>query len=335
MVRIRALLGSLVCLVLLTACTAGASSHAGDPPCGALTLGDVAGPRPAYLDDAQLAVYPGRAALCRAMWLPGADRGFVPQGLALDGDTAWVSGYHDGAHTRPCQLVHVRLDGEPLVFQDRVVGRVRHREPVLCRHGGGLLRTAEGLWLAETHRLWLLDPALVGKGDPVLRGWRLEEPVRGSFLVPGASGRLGLGGYRAHDRGAVHWYDVATLLAPGRTVLAASRRDRSPGTSTAQRVLPRRVGIAPVRAQGAARIDGGAPTYVSSTSGCGKLALPGGTRVAFAPGAEDAEQQGALLWSVSEAGAFRYFRLGRPLVPMLAAYRLDRLLRGPAPTCPW
>ncbi len=323
-------------VLLLSACSLGGGSAPSHGGCGTLTLDDFAGTRPEYLDDQALAVFPGARALCRAMWLPHADDDFVPQGLALDGDTAWVSGYRDDDRLghRPCQVVHVRLTGEELAFVDTIVGAVGEREPVMCRHGGGLQLTAAGLWLAETDRLWLLDPDRVGKGDPVVRGWRLERPVRGSFLVPGGEGRLGVGEFSGRGRGRVFFYDLADLLAPGRQVLVASRRSASPGFDRGQRVTPRRVGVAPRRAQGATTLDGGPPTYTASTAGCGKLRPPG-SRLAFVPGAEDIERRGRLLWTVSEAGSRPYQSLGRPLVPMLGAYRLGRVLHGHAPLCRW
>lgn len=326
---------SLVLVLLVAGCSLSGGGGERPPQCGTLGLDDFAGTQPEYLDDQAVAVFPGVRALCQAMWLPHADDDFVPQGLALDGDEAWVSGYRDDVvGHRACQLAHVRLTGEELAFVDQIVGSVAGRDPVLCRHGGGLELTSEGLWLAETDRLWLLDPRRVGKSDPVVRGWRLEPPVRGSFLVRGRGGLLGVAGYRSGGRGHVFWYDRGDLLGERGAVLVASHRSASPGFERGQRVTPRRVGRTPRRAQGGTPLDGGRPTYTASTSGCGKLRPPGG-RLAFVPGAEDIERRGPLLWAVSEAGAGPYQELGRPLVPMLGAYRLARVLRGHPPTCRW
>lgn len=325
----------LVLVLLVSGCSLSGGGTDSSPPCGALTVDDFAGTPPDYLDDQAVAAFPGARALCRAMWLPHADDDFVPQGLALDGDSAWVSGYRDDrVGHRACQLVHVRLSGEELAFVDEIVGSVADRDPVLCRHGGGLELTSAGLWLAETDRLWLLDPLRVGKGDPVVRGWHLEPPVRGSSLVRGRGGLLGVAGFRAGGHGQVFWYDPGDLLAGRSAVLVASHRSASPGFDPGRRVTPRRVGRTPRRAQGGTPLDGGRPTYTASTSRCGKLRPPGG-RLAFVPGVEDIERRGPLLWAVSEAGSRPYQALGRPLVPMLGAYRLGRVLRGHPPTCRW
>jgi hypothetical protein len=117
-------------------------------------------------------------------------------------------------------------------------------------------------------------------------------------------------------------------------VLVASRRSESPGFKDGQRVTPHRVGATPPRAQGATVLDGGRPTYTASTSGCGKLRVPG-SPLAFVPGAEDVERRGGLLWAVSEASSRAYLSAKRPLVPMLGAYRLGRVLGNHAPTCRW
>lgn len=326
----------LVVVLLLAGCSLDDRGPDGPARCGAVTVDDFAGTRPGYVDDQAVAAFPGVRALCRGMWLPHADEDFVPQGLALDGDTAWVSGYRhdDRVGHRFCQLVHVRLNGEELAFVDQIGGAVPGREPVMCRHGGGLELTAAGLWLAETDRLWLLDPRRVGKADPVVRGWRLERPVRGSFLVRGRGRLLGVGEFRAGGRGAVYWYDESDLLSPRSAVLVASRRSGSPGFDRAQRVVPRRVGSTPRRAQGGTSLDGGRPTYTASTLRCGKL-LPPGSRLAFVPGVEDVERRGRLLWAVSESGTRPYQAVGSPLVPMLGAYRLGRVLHGHAPFCRW
>ncbi len=49
-----------------------------------------------------------------------------------------------------------------------------------CRHGGGIALSTHGLWLAGAGRLWLLDPALLGTGDEVLRIWVVDDSIRAS-----------------------------------------------------------------------------------------------------------------------------------------------------------
>lgn len=295
--RALALAVALAVLLALTGCTSGEAGQpradqgpAGRPGCRGVSADEVRGPRIRYAGG-PLADVPGGRAMCAAYWLPGANRRFVPQGLALDGDTAWVSGYHfsaeDGA--RRCVLTRVSLrTGRRISGVTPIEGAVGARDPKACRHGGGLALTREGLWVSETMRLWLN-----ASGDP----------------------------------GDLAWFDVRDLLAPG--VLDLTGGDPGPGQ------------VAPVRrSPGVTWMQGGTVgedgLYLTrSSTYCGQLLLPGGRRVAVAPGTEDIEfDDRGDLWALSEAGAKSFqLRGGRPLVPMLARYDAGPLLRGPRPTC--
>ena len=246
--------------------------------------------------------YPGSDAVCRALWLPRADRWFVPQGIALDGQTAWVSGYRwrEGYENRPCRLLHVDLrTGRLLGDQPRLDGAVPGGPPVFCHHGGGLARDEHGLWVAETRRLWLVDPARVGRPGAVRRVWRLDGPVSGGLLVTGRDGRFGLGDFSlSHDSG-VHWFRFADLLAPGVTTLSAK-----PAGPT--RVAALRRTVAPRYAQGGATDPDGRPAayLTTSLSTCGLLLTPDGRRIGVGPGAEGIAFDGrGGLWAVLESGA--------------------------------
>ena len=324
----------------LTACTSGdARPPGGDPGalgpegrrgCRGVSAADVRGPRIDYAHG-PLADVPGSRAMCAAYWLPGADRRLVPQGLALDGDTAWVSGYHFSpeAGARRCVLTRVSLrTGRRLAGLTPIEGAVGHRDPKACRHGGGLALTREGLWVAETMRLWLLDPDAIGTGrDPVKRVWGIVEPLRGSIMVD-SGGRLGLGRFDASGTPQdIAWFDVPDLLAPG--VLDLTGDTAGPGQVGPVRRDPGRTWM-----QGGTVGPDGLYVVRSSTH-CGQLLLPGGRRVAVAPGTEDIQLDGrGDLWALSEAGAKTFqLRGGRPLVPMLARYDARALMRGPSPTC--
>jgi hypothetical protein len=161
----------------------------------------------------------------------------------------------------------------------------------------------------------------------VLRAWGIVAPARGSVLVHDR-GRLGLGQFvPGGGRGGIDWYDVDDLLAPGVLDLAGS----TPGPGQ----------VRPVRStRGLPWLQGGTVgphgLYLAqSNTRCGALRLPGGRTVAVAPGTEGIEfDDRGDLWAVSESGARTYqTRGGRPLVPMLARYDADRLLRGPRPAC--
>ena len=337
-IRLLAAAWVVVTGLLLAGCT-GAPARAPDadrhlpgevgrPGCRGVTYEEVLGAGPGYGPD-ELGRFSGERAVCTAYWLPAADRRFVPQALAVDRASVWVGGYrfsprHD---LRRCEIV--RLDGRtgrPLGRQRHVTGSVGHRDPRICRHGGGLALTPEGLWIAETRRLWLLDPALVGTGaDPVLRGWLLLDPLRGSVLVEG-DGELGLGAFDRDRRTAVHWFSVGDLMAPG--VLDLRSRREAAGQVTARRRT-----FAPSMLQGG-DVGPGGIWLTRSTTRCGVLVAPRGRRVAAPAGIEDIELVGRDLWAVSEAGTKPYqLKGGRPMVPMVLRLDAEAVLGGPPPGC--
>lgn len=301
--------------------------------CSGVTLDDVRGPRPDYVRG-ELDSYPGSDAVCRALWLPRADRWFVPQGVALDGGTAWVSGYRwrEGYGNRPCRLLHVELrTGRLLDDQPRLDGAVPGGPPVFCHHGGGIAMDGHGLWVAETRRLWLVDPARVGRPDAVHRVWRLDASVSGGLLVTGRHGRLGLGDFSLHRDSGMHWFAVDDVLASGVATLSAK-----PGGPS--RVGALRRSVVPRYAQGGAMDpDGPRAAYLTaSLSTCGTLLTPDGRRLGLGPGAEGIAFDGrGGLWAVLESGARSYQQQGRPLVPMLVRYDVERLLEGPDADCGW
>lgn len=336
--RLASLILVLLCVAgTSVACTAtdgdGARPRAAtsDAGCARLRFDDVRGPVPSYVGT-RLARFANDGAMCRGLWLPTADRWFVPQGLALDGRTAWVSGYRwrRAYGDRPCRLLHVDLaTGRLLASTDRLTGSAGGRRATFCRHGGALSLDRHGLWVGEADRLWLVDPARVGHGDPVLRVWRTARPVKGSALLDGAGGELALVSFADAGPGRSRWYAERDLLADGVTTLVGGR-PRRPGqagtthTSSAVR-----------RVQGVTRTRAGVWS-TSSVSTCGMLLTPGGRRIAFGPGAEDLELDGrGRLWAVLESGARSYQRDGRPLVPMLAQFDVRALLDGEPETCTW
>jgi hypothetical protein len=337
----RALAAVLLAAALLTlvACSSTGRPPAAEAPahrdCSGVHLDDVRGPRPSYVDGV-LARFANDDAVCRGLWLPTADRWFVPQGLALDGRTAWVSGYrwHRGFSGRACRLLHVSLrTGRLIASTDRIQAEVYGPHLTFCRHGGALTRDRHGLWVVESNRLWLVDPARVGRADQVRRVWRLAPGVRGSVLVDGARPVLGIGAWRDDGPARMWWFRYRDLLAPGVTELVAggSRRG-SPGAGQAAAV---RASSTVRRVQGTTRGPGGVWS-TSSTTYCGMLVAPDGRRSGFAPGAEGIDLDGhGRLWAVLESGSRPYQREGRPLVPMLVQLDLRTLLRGDRPRCSW
>ena len=336
----RTRLTALVSLVLLLAgCSVLAREEApgAGGRCSGVRLSEVRGDEPSYVDH-ELDRFPADRAVCRALWLPGADQWFVPQGVALQGRTAWVSGYRwrEGYGKRYCRVMQVDLrDGRLLVDEPRLEWQRPDGSTALCRHGGGLALTEHGLWVATSQRLWLLDPARVGRQDAVIRVWHVAGPVSGGLLVTGRAGRLGLGDFRKRGSGPLHWFDAESLVAPGvRTLEGRARGAAETGPTVASAV---RVSGVPRYAQGGA-VDprGGprAPYLVSSLSTCGILHTPDGREVGFAPGAEGITfDRDGRLWAVLESGSRPYQQQGRPLVPMLVRVELHRLLAGDDADC--
>lgn len=260
---------------------------------------------------------------CRGVRVRFPNPQFVPQGLALGPDrTAYVSGYDyepQPGH-RECQVAHVdRGTGEVLAFGDMFQGSAPGE---FCRHGGGIARDGHGLWLAGAGRVWLLDPALLGSGDEVLRVWQVDDTIRASTIAVDGD-ELVIGYFHEHRRGWALRFRVADLLAPG-----ASTLDAAAGGDGVAPVRARRV---PSHVQGIT-VRGGRAWLARSTSYCGELVTPSGRRLPFLPGAEGLAFDGdGALWTVSESGSRPYQRMGgRPDVPTLTRIEPGRLDRRTA-----
>lgn len=277
-----------------------------------MAFDEVRGRPPEYLDEKQLDRFPNDHAVCAGLWLR-TGQGFVPQGVVVEGGTAWVSGFDGNAplHYRYCLIEKYDVrTGARLDRLDPVAGQVGDRDPLMCRHGGGLVRDEHGLWLVETSRLWLIDPETLD----VDRVWALAEPLRGSFALIDGEDRLGVGRWYPHQAAQVDWFDTDALVASSALDITAAMTSGSTD--------------APASTQGAvwAALGGQeeAPWFARSVTRCGILVGPDGTkRRAFVPGAEGMDLVGEdSLWVVSESGTRHYQdQGGRPVVPQLL--RLD------------
>lgn len=239
------------------------------------------------------------------VWVPTRN-GLVPQGLVVRGGSAWISGGDADTRPRTCLVVRV----------DLATGDIRARSrPPQCFHGGGLGHDRHGLWLADTHRLLLLDPTSL----EVRRTWVLAEPLRGSFATTDGSGRLAIGRWLPRRRGYLDWVQTDALVA--------SAAD----TVTEDDVVA--IVRTPPNAQGVVMIDG-EPWFARSVTRCGILVDPDGRRRAFVPGAEGMELVGDTLWVVSESGSSYVQGLGgRPKVPTIVRLPLAEVRDAGRPTC--
>lgn len=261
---------------------------------------------------------------CRGVRVRFPNPQLVPQGLALGpAHTAYLSGYDyepQPGH-RECQVLRVdRRTGRVLARADMLWGQVPGVGRQFCRHGGGVALSRHGLWVAGAERLWLLDPAALGTGDPVRRVWVVDDRMRASTVAADGD-ELVLGLFREHRRGMLFRFRYDDLLAGDATSLA-------PGGEGAGWVTPAHARPAASHVQGLTAGPHG--MWLSrSTSYCGELVTPSGDRVPFLPGAEGVAFDGAGgIWVVSESGSRPYQRMGgRPDVPTLTRIdprRLDR-----------
>jgi hypothetical protein len=139
------------------------------------------GDKPRYLqrDNSDL---PNQAAVLTTLWAPGLDDGYVPQGLAILGDTVLISSYRstDAEVDRgPCRVFAVSMtSGKQTGYFD---------VPEDCGHAGGLVMLdKQTLILADTKILFKIDlaKALEAKSVvPALLGTvRLKDGLKGSFV---------------------------------------------------------------------------------------------------------------------------------------------------------
>lgn len=295
--------------------------------CHRPTLRTTRGRRPA-ITQRYLRTFPNDQFACVGLWVPRLDEGFVPQGLALDGNTAWISGHawDRELHHQSCQVMQIDLrSGKLLKFAPRVKGSVGKLRPVVCRHGGALALTKEGLWLIETARIWLLDPRRVGRADQIKRAWRVIKPAKGSVGAIDGD-HLVLGGFTSVAKARIDWFSMAELLARGRVELRPKER-RIEGSRyvTALKSQP-----APTKLQGLQFDPDGELVIVRSSPKCGEMRV-GSAKWAFLPGAEGvAFDRNGQLWALSETTALRPTI---PLVPSLVRFDAALTTQGAGPQC--
>ena len=235
--------------------------------------------------------------------LEGANKGFIPQGLALAaGSQAWVTGYVPG---KDCWVMRVDLHSGDVLR--RQVGIDAKGVPA-CSHAGGAMLNKDGLWVADTHRLWLLDPSRIGKSNAVLDHWTLyqgtEKPkkLKGSFLLDTA-GRLGIGQF-GKKAGKIQMFRFSDLRRDSTHTLIGQG---NPGVGEA---APNGSIEARKKAQGAEWGPDGGLYVAASTSTCGLLhqdGTNGSHDYGFGPGVEEFEFEGdTRVWAVFEASAEKY-----------------------------
>ncbi len=297
----------------------------------------VLGPRPAYsrtTPPRTLTAQNGRA-LRNAIWAPGTQEHFTPQGLTIvpagrrwPTQTFLVSGYtnrNPDADNGRCKVYAV----------SEATGLVRGvytLPPSPCRHAGGIEYTAgDRVWVADTNWLMLLNLQAMFPNGPAggaVRKVISLNGLNGSFVFdepagqpgcPRDGGCLWIGHWRGSGATRLYRYSEAMLLSPRRIALNASSN-------------PSRQIDGPAGGQGGDWLGGN--IYLStSTSQCGslhKIRASDGARfwrtgLGFSPGSEEIALDGAGgLWNVSEAGARRFF--DRPaFFPLIAKWSIGAM----------
>jgi hypothetical protein len=325
------LLVSGAVVVAADATVAGVSTASRKPrfACHGIDRHDVRGADPSYTHKT-LARFRNHKRLCGGVWLPEPRRHLVPQGIAITGSTAWVSGYRfeKGYGSRPCQLRRINVfTGRQLAIHSAIYGRVGHRPRTYCRHGGGILQRGRFLWIVEKNKLWKVDPS---SSSPVLnaqRVWRIKAPARGSAIVATAKS-IGLVPYVTKGRPSIYWFSFKQLRRRGVLDLAAHARGSTQVGAAARTRIPTLV-------QGAT-LDAGGHLYLArSNLACGELVVPGGRRLGLVPGAEGIQfgHTGRRLYVVSESGARPYVKSRKPLTAGVSRFEWPGLQRGRRADC--
>lgn len=296
--------------------------------CDGISHKQVRGDRPTYTHKT-LARFRNHHRLCGGWWLPRPRSRYVPQGVAVHGRTAWVSGfrYAPGYGERACRLVRMNLRDGQAFDRHALVGAVGKRPSTYCRHGGGIARTSGGrLWVVQASKLWLFNRTARDKTIHATRVWRLESPVRGSSIVF-TPHRVGLVPFEVSGKPHVYWFKVRKMLRKGVLDLGARRRKGVDLAAAARTRVPTYV-------QGAAIGPNGALYLSRSTLACGELVTPRG-RIGFVPGAEGIQfnRSGDRLFAVSESGAVPYAHSRKPLTPAISSFEWPGLLHGKKSHC--
>ena len=302
------------------------------------------GTRPEHLRTDPVNPVPNQQAITQALWAPGIDHGYVPQGLAFAEGQILMSAYRSrnpAVSMGPCRVYRVDPEsGEITGYFDL---------PPACGHAGGLAYAGDGvLILSDTRRLYRinLEQALQDKraDKAITSTLELAGALRGSFVtfvpvtfvpitfVPAASVPTAAWPGNVSSPGPglfIGTWSTSASTARG-YFLPLSLFDSHGGASITENNA---LGSIPLdaRAQGGAFAPDGSfwLSYSSHDFGRVEQVDPASGRVLasypLVSGTEDISFDGkGGLWAVSEAGSLRWrsWRTSFPLV-----FRLDiRLL---------
>jgi hypothetical protein len=290
------------------------------------------GTRPAHLGTNPVSIVPNQQAITAALWTPGIDHGYVPQGLTFAEGQILVSAYfstNPAISMGPCRVY--RLDpasGEITGYFDL---------PPDCGHAGGLAYAGNGiLILSDTRRLYRMD---LGKAfqeqharNAITGTLDLAGALRGSFTAfvptqawpgeksgdkPGNTTGVFIGAWSTSGRKAKGYFLPLSLF------------DSHDGTTITEEDATHTLALR-ARAQGGSFAPDGSLWLSYSSHDFGRVEqvdAASGKILASYPlvsGTEDLgfDEQGNL-WAVSEAGSLRW-RRWKTRFPVV--FRLDTTL---------
>ncbi|MCW2757769.1 MAG: hypothetical protein JWO46_1515 [Nocardioidaceae bacterium] len=293
--------------------------------CKGIKFKKVKGERPAYAS--KLRTYPARNATCRAYWASGANSDFVPQAVAIEGTTAWISGYTWPTSSNLCRIERMDLvTGQVIAQQSSIYALKSDGTPdYYCRHGGGLTVDQYGMWISASGELWLLSRFAIGY-DPdhvVLRHWSVDQKSGVHASINTTSGGYAMLGYYSGDAAAsnVSWVSQDALMKTG--VNRITMNPTGPGD------------IAPVLQQPIRAASQGLNWYQGLvTTQCGGATFANGKHVSLIPGIEDIEfvPETKKTYLISESGS-RPLHTSGSIVPFLSEVSTKKIKQLRATHC--
>lgn len=287
--RLPALFAAFACLLGISPAS---PALAADPPFAIL------GQRPAHINI--VSTPPNDQAVRMAVWAPGIDDGYVPQGLTVAGDAVLMAGYRStltAVDKGPCRIF--RINAKTGAYEGHF------DMPSECGHAGGLAYAGKGvLVVSDTRALFRIDLEKAfadGNADKALTGMTsLGGELRGSAVAFDGK-NLFLVRYAKQDNASRGWYLPMTVFGSRdepKYVTEADAKGTFPVTA---------------RSQGAAFDAKGNLWMTQSGSAFGRLQRmdpeTGAVLASYemVKGIEDIGfAANGLLWTVSEAGTLRW-----------------------------
>jgi hypothetical protein len=282
---------------MLLACAMGCVVAKGDA--------QVMGQKPRYLENLAPQVS-NEGAIGKRIFVPGLDEGWVPQGLAVEGEHLLISGYKPtpdlGATKGPCRVFRVEA------ATGRAAGKFDIPLDACNSHAGGLAYLGDGqLILADTQHLSRIDlprALAAGSAEGAIETVKVTGQLHGSFAASGG-GKEAWTGTWTKNPGKARMYRLGPRFF-----------DEHAGKVVDEKRTADSIPI-PAEAQGAAFDAGGNAWVTASRSNVmsklyridrrGNVAAQYDMPMGLEGIAFDASGR---LWGVSESGTRKYQRWG-------------------------